>query len=447
MSNTFHESAHDLPIVSDVDICVVGGSATGVFAAVRAARLGARVCIVEKQNRFGGVATCALVNVWHSLYDEVFETQIISGLTEETAQRLRRRNAVTFIDDNDSRAFVFNSAELAIELDNLIVEHNIEPRLNTILSAPIMEGDKLLGIAIEDASGRRAIRAKYFVDATGDGHLCHRMGLPMYTPDHLQPPTACAHIGGWSVLGDEGPQPTIHAHRDEFDLPEGFVWGAEIPNSDVHMIAGTRVHGVNTAIAEDLTKAEIEGRRQIRGTLDLLNKYAADGTMTLQAIGSQIGVRETRHIESRYRMTDNDALYGVRFDDAIANGSYRIDVHHQDKPGITLRYLNGTEVWGRTGEDNVFSRWRPETAKNPTFYQIPLRSLIPRESVNIIVAGRMMDAEEQAFGAARVMVNMNQTGEAAGTTAYLALDADSRIPAVDPGRVRESLAAGGSIIF
>lgn len=58
-----------LPVIDEVDICVVGGSCTGVFAAVRAARLGATVAVVEKQNGFGGVATSSLVNIWHSLYD------------------------------------------------------------------------------------------------------------------------------------------------------------------------------------------------------------------------------------------------------------------------------------------------------------------------------------------------------------------------------------------
>lgn len=445
--STLHETARDIPVIEDVDICVLGGSATGVFAAVRAARLGASVAIVERQNRFGGTATAAMVNVWHSLYDEVYEKQIISGLTEETMLRLRSRNAVKFIEDNPSHAFIFNSAELAIELDALVVEHGIVPHLHTLFCAPLIEDGRLAGVAIEDSTGRRAIRARYFIDATGDGHLCHRLGLPMYEAEHPQPPTGCAHIAGWAALDGVNRNEVIREHRAEYDLPEGYSWGANVPNADVFMLAGTRVYGVNTAEAEDLTRAEIESRRQMRAIVEILNTHAAEGKLALVAIPSQIGVRETRHIHALYRLTDDDILYGRRFDDAIANGSYRVDVHHQEKPGITLMYLNGWEVWERSDAPSVKRRWRPETDENPTLYQMPLRSLIPAGHDNLMVAGRMIDAEPRAFAGVRVMVNTNQMGEAAGVASYLALRDHQPIGEVDPAEVRRVLADGGSIVI
>ena len=123
-----------LPICHETDICVLGGSATGVFAAVRAARLGARVAIVEKQNGFGGVAVNSLVNVWHPLYDTQFEKKIIAGLTEETVARLQKRDAVTIYDKNRSVWAGFNSSELKIELDELVMESKIRPFLHTLFS-------------------------------------------------------------------------------------------------------------------------------------------------------------------------------------------------------------------------------------------------------------------------------------------------------------------------
>ena len=97
----------DLPIFDDVDICVLGGSCTGVFAAVRAARLGATVAVVEKQNAFGGVATNSLVNVWHSLYDVGKTQRIIAGLTQEVIDRLSEREAVER-NPNPSSAYRLN---------------------------------------------------------------------------------------------------------------------------------------------------------------------------------------------------------------------------------------------------------------------------------------------------------------------------------------------------
>ena len=130
-----------LPVINDVEICVLGGSCTGTFAAVRAARLGARVAIVEKQNAFGGVATNALVNVWHTLYDTEFKRQIIAGLTEETIERLSRRQAILHTSKSPSSAYRFNSQELKIELDELIMESGITPYLHTLFSEPVLDND------------------------------------------------------------------------------------------------------------------------------------------------------------------------------------------------------------------------------------------------------------------------------------------------------------------
>ena len=83
-----NEAPKQVPVIYEADICVVGGSATGVFAAVRAARLGAKVVIVECQNSFGGVASNGLVGLWHTFLSTDGKTQVISGLTEETLGRM-----------------------------------------------------------------------------------------------------------------------------------------------------------------------------------------------------------------------------------------------------------------------------------------------------------------------------------------------------------------------
>ncbi|MBO7725439.1 MAG: FAD-dependent oxidoreductase, partial [Thermoguttaceae bacterium] len=167
-------SSLPLPVCHETDICVLGGSATGVFAAVRAARLGARVAIVERANGFGGVAVNSLVNVWHPLYDTQFERKIIAGLTEETVARLQKRNAVDIYDKNRSVWAGFNSSELKLELDELVVESKIRPFLHTLFSEPYYESGNLTGVIVDGKSGRRVIKARVFIDATGDGDLCVR---------------------------------------------------------------------------------------------------------------------------------------------------------------------------------------------------------------------------------------------------------------------------------
>lgn len=434
-----------LPVIDEVDICILGGSCTGVFAGVRAARLGASVAIVEKQNAFGGVATSSLVNIWHSLYDTEGKQQIIAGLTQEMIDRLAMRHAVE-VSPNPSSAYTFNSQELKIELDELVLETGIHPYLHTLFSEPYLDGDgKLVGVVIDNKSGRSIIKAKYFIDATGDGDLCYRLGLKSYTFDLLQPPTTCAHFENWN--GGEFDE-LLKKHADEFNIPDGFVWGAMLPETNVYMLAGTRVYKADCSIADTLTKAEMEGRRQIRAIMDMLRKYGTNGNIpALVTLPSYIGIRETRHIECLYQISDEDAMYGKHFDDAIANGSYRLDIHHQDKPGLTFRYLDGTEVYARPGFADQKSRWRNEIEVDPTFYQIPLRSIIPKKHDNLMVAGRMLDAAILAYSGIRVMVNMNQVGEATGVTSYLALQQNKSIRDVSCEEVRNELKKGGSIII
>ena len=439
------EPSRSLPVFAEADICVLGGSCTGVFAAIRAARLGAKVVLIEKQNSFGGTATNSMVNVWHSLMDAEFKQQIIAGLTIEIMERLKKRGAVKEAARSKSAGFSFNSDEMKIELDQMVKEAKVKPCLHTLFSMPYVKDGQLEAVIVENKSARGAIKAKMFVDATGDGDLCYRLGLKTYTSEHLQPPTTCARFSGWNSVGGKFNQ-LFRGHGEEFDVPLGFVWGRGVPGSDVYMLAGTRVYGVDCSNAEQLTKAEMEGRRQVRAFMDMIRKYVPDNEIALQALPSQIGIRETRHVKCQYQIKGDDILHGKRFDDAIANGSYRVDIHHQEKPGITFKYLDGTQSYDLPGYPSVKGRWRKKTETNPTFYQIPFRSLVPGKYDNLIVAGRMLDADLVAFSAVRVMVNMNQTGEAAGTAAYLALEANSSIPKLNVRKLRKMLAKGGSAV-
>lgn len=456
------EEAREIPVLYEADVCVLGGSCTGVFAAVRAARLGARVVIVEKQNAFGGVATSGLVNVWHSLYNTEFDRQIIAGLTLETVDRLKRIGAVTEWQKSHSVGFVLNTEELKIELDQLIVENKVKSYLHTMFVSPYIDDEKLTAVIVENKSGRGAIKSSMFIDATGDGDLCSRLNIGHRMSSHFQPSTMCAKFSGWGASGIVQDDVTGNdsligldlkearlLYKDEFQIPEGFGWGRHVPGTrDVYMYAGTRVYHASSADGEQLTFSEMEGRRQVRAIMDLIRKYGPANNISLVSLPSYIGTRETRHIDCQYRLSGEDVLRGGHFDDTIAYGSYRLDVHHQDKPGITFKYLDGEQVYVRPGYPNEVGRWREETETNPTYYEIPYRCLLPKSSYpNLVAAGRMIDLDEEAFGGVRVMVNMNQTGEAAGVAAYLALTQGKPLANINVGELRKTLRDGGSIMI
>jgi len=427
--DVIREAPRETPVVADVDVCVLGGSCTGVFAAVAAARLGAKVALVESNGFFGGVAAASLVNIWHSTYDMGNEQQIIAGLTTEVIERLRRRDALTYR-KGKREVFVLNTEELKIELDLLVTEAGVRPFLHTLFVAPAVEGGRMVAAVIEDKTGRRAIRAKCFVDATGDADVVTRMGLPVYKRKDVQPPTMCAILRGMGAIRRK--HRGFNIHQAIFDgeypnaLKKGFAWSASVPGGrDETMLAGTRVFGADCSDADELTQAELEGRRQVRAVCDILREHFMDGKgVPLAWLPTKIGIRETRHARCRHTLTVKEVLSGERFADAIANGTYPVDVHSARGAGVKFIHL-----------------------KDAPFYQIPYRSLVPKGSANVLVAGRCLDADEGAFGAVRVMVNCNQMGQAAGVAAWLALDGGIDVATVDAAKLRATLKQQGAAVL
>lgn len=442
--------AEKLPVIEEADICVIGGSCTGVFAAVRAARLGAKVVIIEKQNRFGGVATCGLVCMWHSLFDITGEKQIIGGLTFETMERLEKRNAVgKFRNGHDCRHTPLNTEELTLELDAMVMEQKkIRTFFHTIFSRPILDGEgKITGVIIENKSGRFVVAAKVFIDASGDGLLCHTAGLPMSRPETEQPPTACAHIENFRQLKGLNLKELIEKNRSRFpDLPCGYYWGSDIPGSEhIYMLAGTRVLNCDCMDANEITNAEFESRRQIRALMDLFREAYPEVPVSLQALPSAIGIRESRHIVSVNRFKGSEMLADKKYRDTIGAGTYPVDIHGNTDDSISFRHLTGQKLTFRSNVLVKEERWLPEGEVLP-YYRIPLSCLIPKGTRNLISAGRMLDADAEAFGAVRVMVNLNQCGEAAGVAAYCCLKNQKNMPEVDAAEVRCLLNRGGSLV-
>ncbi|NQT36517.1 MAG: FAD-dependent oxidoreductase [Planctomycetes bacterium] len=418
-SDTIEEKPRNVPVVQQCDVCVLGGSCTGVFAAVRAAQMGAKVALVEKQNAFGGVATAGLVNIWHKLISNKGKEQIIGGLTQRTIENLQRIGAVA----KRGHGYGLNTEELKIELDKLVLEHAITPYLHTFYASPRMEGDRATAVFIENKSGRQAIRAKVFVDATGDGDLAKDAGLPFEIRNGLQPPTTCAKISGLPRSAD-GMLKLIAQHRDEFGLAPDHGWGASVPGSSgVEMCAYRHVFDTTASDANQLTAAEIDGRRQIRAYMDIARKYGGDdNTPCLLDLASTIGIRETRAFTANYKLTEDDVLQCRRFPDAIANGTYHIDVH-----------------------DPTTGRFKFKEPRGD-FYQIPLSTMVSDKTPNIVLAGRMISTDRSAFGGIRVMVNLNQTGEAAGVAAALAASRAEAVSEVAAESVREHLAKLGAVV-
>lgn len=449
-TGTLNEPARETPVAWRGDLCVVGGSCTGVFAAVRAARLGLSVALIEQNAILGGSATAAQVNEWHSIRDARQEKQIIGGLTMEVVERLRRRGSLTEITPVHRGQFRFNSAELALELDALIREHRIRLFLGARLASAIREGDRINAAVIEDKSGRRAVAAGVFVDASGDGDLLRRAGFDAWKPEVLQPVNMQALVSGFSSLKSRYPEGKFWADMQHLAADHGFPaanatpWVFDYPGPrDLNNVFGPRLNGVDASDADQLTAAMLEGRRLQRAYTDMAREVYPEAPLHVVALPHALGVRETWHARCLHRLTGQELLGGTEFPDTVGYGTYPVDIHSAE--GTILRYLDGREEVVRKDGGVVWQRWRSEGADFAAYYRIPYRSLVPEHAGNLLIAGRLIDADREAFGGIRVMVNCNQMGEAVGVAAALAIRHGQPVSAVDTVGLRAALVEGGSI--
>jgi 2-polyprenyl-6-methoxyphenol hydroxylase-like FAD-dependent oxidoreductase len=445
-----HEPAKETPVAGEFDLCVIGGSCTGVFAAVRAARLGLSVALVEQNIMLGGVATMALVNEWHALHDADGQP-IIGGMTAEVLTRLQRRGMVAEC-EKEGRGVcrTFNSAELALDLDRLVVEHRIRVFLKASCVGAVREGSAVTAAIIEDKSGRRAVAARFFIDASGDGDLLRQAGFGAWKNEALQPVNYQMLAAGLGRLVEETGrniwEQVKHRARD-FGYPEANAepWINRYPaQADLRNVYGPRLNGYDASDADQLTSAALEGRRCLSALLDMVREELR-GDVSAVSLAQALGVRETWHARCLHRVGAGELMSGCVFPDSIARGRYPVDVH--SPAGTVLRFLDGREQFIAPDGRMQWRRWRAETAEHPRCYHIPYRSLVPDGAENLLIAGRLIDADPEAFGGIRVMVNMNQTGEAAGAAAYLALRTGCPADAVPVDQLRRTLVEGGSLLL
>jgi hypothetical protein len=211
--------------------------------------------------------------------------------------------------------------------------------------------------------------------------------------------------------------------RGEWTLEREFLNLYREPTPGQWRINTTRVQNVDGTNPNDLSRAEIEGRRQAWELIGFLRSHCPGcENAQLLATGSQVGVRETRHILGDYVLNGNDVLEGRQFDDAIAQCSYPIDIHDPQGPRGRLEGIRANH------------------------YQIPYRCLTPRGVENLLVAGRPISADHEGAASARVIPPCYATGQAAGTAAAISVKQGVTPRQVDVGLLRATLREQGAIV-
>jgi len=377
------EAPQEIPVKGEYDVVVLGGGPAGVSAAFSASRAGAKTAIIERYGYLGGQATGGLVILIVGLTDG--KERIIKGFCEETINRLKHLKAVKEIDlhvlfDPESMKYVF---------DCMIEENKVTPYYHSYVSNAIISETNIVGVIIDGKSGRSIIKGHVFIDATGDGDLAKYCNIPfdIENNDNLMPVTLGFRVGGIDI--NKVRQYTNENKTEYLNLLNELGISTKIggwietlhPNEAWFNISN--IENINSICSKDLTKAEIQGRKQIFKIIEFFRK-AIPGFKNGYLIdtASQIGVRDSRRIKGVYHFTKDDLT--KNFDDTIA---------------LAPNYTG-------IGQGSV---------------KIPYGCLITKKYKNVIFAGRCISVSHELINMIREIPCCMATGQAAGIAAAISI--------------------------
>ena len=407
--------------------------------------------LIERYGFLGGQGTAGLVcSFAYGYHDKV--RFITGGVFQEIREELFGRKALIKTGRRGREPF-HPEAYKRLAFD-LLLDAGVDILCHALIVDTVRTNDTIDAVIVETKSGRAAIRGDMFVDATGDGDVSARAGIPFSIGRDLdgatQPMTLMFQLGNvdidalGSALTGRGYWRTSNGEhylnatgfREEGAQAKCEGMLSSIPRVDVSSIFSIpwlngvvgvnfgRVQGRSGLDSFELTEAEIEGKTQVEEGLEFFKKYLP-GFESAQLLytGPQIGVRETRRIHGAYTLTQEDLVEQRQFDDVIAQSCYMIDIHLPDNPETVLIKL-----------------------PKGTHYDIPYRSLLPERIENLILSGRCISATHEALGSFRVQAISTAIGQAAGTAAALAIRSGSRPKQVDVGRLQRHLESDGAIL-
>lgn len=423
------------------DVIVAGGGPSGAIAAIASARSGANTLLIERYGFLGGMITNALVGPMQSFHSR--KEQLVTGIAQEVIDRLvaiggspgHVRDMIGFAPS----VTPVDAEMLKVVLQEMCLESGVHVQLHTIVTGVRMTDDRIRALELFNKSGPSEAEASVFIDCTGDGDVMWMAGVPYdkgRKKDGLaQPMTMMFRMGGVDL---ERVRTYIRSHPHEFVLADDWescshvavsgyfslvrearssgelcverdrVLFFELPVRGEVSVNMTRVIRYDATDGAALSAAEIVGRRQVMEVVRFLNRRIPGfESAFLISCGTQIGVRESRRIRGKYTLTGDDVLSGRTFDDAIARGSYPIDIHAPDGAELDAAEMKRADA-----------------------YDVPYRCLLNDHARNLLVAGRCISATHEAIASARVSPTAMAIGHAAGAAAALAA-----LSGIDPADV------------
>jgi hypothetical protein len=453
---TITESSREIDVCWEADVVVVGGGPGGIGSALSAARSGASTVLVERYGHLGGMATGGLVTIIPNLSD-ISGKQQIAGICQELIDRLDTRGATDYprkedwgstdeklvkhyIDSN--LAFFYIRDDLNIgrkrvlytaltdpeilkcELNNMMEEARVKLYLHSWGVRPIMEGNAVKGVFIENKSGRQAILGKVIIDCTGDGDLLRPAGADCDPSMKLGMRIAAFAFPFWigninmnKVEEYRATQPEKYAElmqdlrsqggaafylKDLVKYHDGIVWYHPFFPS------------LNQADINEINRVELEGRKKMLLSYDFYRKHVPGFESSYIALSSpQLGIQGGQRVVGEYVCTEKDMVSDEIFEDTIA-------------------------VFPDNDNGEI-------SAKHPNVC-IPYRSLVPKNVDNLLVACRAFSSDYGFNEYFNLIPHCIAMGQAAGTAAALAVTAGIQPRKVDCTILQKQLLHQGVIL-
>ncbi|MBN1108131.1 MAG: FAD-dependent oxidoreductase [Bacteroidales bacterium] len=398
---TVREPERDIPVLAETDVLVVGGGPAGTAAAIAASRTGAETYLVERYNHLGGLWTGGLVLPLlstHAVDRNNRTRQVIFGIGGEMSERLKNMgmsiSEINPVVDPEAAKYV---------LDEMIREAGVKMLYHTWASNVIMEGNAIKGIFVESKSGRMAILARVVVDCTGDGDIFHLAGDDYDVMNYA--------IGLVHRLGNTDTVDTGTTGYAKMNL------GKPTPIPGVNWVNMWGKENQDALDVRNLSELQMDYRKEIWENVQKIRQTPGHEKVFLLDTASQLGVRMSRILEGEYKLTLEDSMTFRSFDDVIGiSGAW-----------TTMMYKG----------KKVPSRERP-------YWQIPYRSLLPKKTDNLLVAGRCFCFDRELVEDTRIIGTCLVTGHGAGTAAGIAAKENKRPRDINKNTLKRELRKQGA---
>lgn len=429
-----------IPLLAQTDILVIGAGSAGCLAAL-AARHGGRhqVMLVERYGFPGGTSTQMLDTFYGFFTPGEAPRKIVAGLPDAIVHALHETGDI-FLRPNTYGAGTgvnYNPERLKQVWDQQIMQAGIRFLLHTTLVDVVMEEARITAV-FWNKGGFCRVKAKRVIDASGDADFCHLAGYGYEVAGELEPAQSLTttfrmcnvnldkfrRAGGKQML-QQKMQAAVETGKHPLPRKEGSAH--EMCQPGCVATVAVKVSDVRALQAEELTRAEIEGRRQAFVFEDFF-RQEVPGYENARIIGlsHQIGVRETRRVYGEYRLTKADCLSGGMPADRILLCGAPIEDHRK----------------GEAGEEETVWEYIPGSG----VYGVPYGAIVPKGSTRVWVVGRCFSATHDAHASCRSMAQTMAMGQAAGLAAALSLDTGTAANALAVPRLQALLEQTGAIL-